>query len=166
MKKLLPLLLLLLVSCTPTNTPPTGSGTSMDSSHLLTEYSDFSLAGKKATLYKSKNCGCCEGYAQALRKQWVDVTVIADNAKLREIRAENKIGEDFQSCHTTFIDGYFVEWHVPINAVKKLLKEKPLVDGITLPGMPIGTPGMDGPKTQIYEIETMTDGKNGVYIEL
>jgi hypothetical protein len=102
MKKLsLFLLSLFLVSCTTTNWPtntldpnliPTANGPSvinpamtkdLDGSTLLTEYSDFSLAGKKATLYKSKNCGCCEGYAEALRKAWVEVTVVPDNAKLK-----------------------------------------------------------------------------------
>ena len=68
------------------------------------------------------------------------------------IKEQYGIEEDKQSCHTTVIGDYFVEGHVPLAAVEKLLSEKPAIDGIGLPGMPIGTPGMPGVKQAPYEV--------------
>ena len=71
-----------------------------------------------------------------------------------------------QSCHTTIIDKYFIEGHVPIEAINKLLKEQPDIDGIALPGMPIGTPGMPGDKEEPYVIYQLIDGKFSVFMTI
>ncbi len=104
-----------------------------------------------ATVYKAPNCGCCNGYIAELKKQGyeVDVKSTQDMASVKE---QYGIGEDKQSCHTMVIGDYFVEGHVPLVAVEKLLSERPDVDGIGLPGMPIGTPGMPGAKQAPYEV--------------
>lgn len=112
---------------------------------------------RKATVYRSTTCGCCLGYIAELEKQGFAVEV----KSLREedmapIKKQYGIPEDKQSCHTTVIGNYFIEGHVPIEAVEKLLTEKPDIDGIGLPGMPFGTPGMPGAKQAPYEIYEKT----------
>ncbi len=114
---------------------------------------------RKATLYKNPQCSCCEGYADYLRANGFEVEVKPTN-DLTEISRKAGVPEDFQGCHTMFIDGYVVDGHVPVNTVNKLLSERPDIDGITLPGMPMGSPGMTGTKTAPFTIYTVTkDGK-------
>ena len=71
-----------------------------------------------------------------------------------------------QSCHTTILGKYFIEGHVPLEAINKLLKEQPDIDGIALPGMPIGTPGMPGEKEEPYVIYQLIDGKPSVFMTI
>jgi hypothetical protein len=106
---------------------------------------------RTATVYKAPNCGCCNGYIAELKKQGYEVDV-RPTEDMGSIKEQYGIEEDKQSCHTTVIWDYFVEGHVPLVAVEKLLSEKPDIDGIGLPGMPIGTPGMPGVKQAPYEI--------------
>jgi len=113
----------------------------------------------KATLYKNPQCGCCEGYADYLRQNGFEVDVKPTN-DLTQISREAGVPENFQGCHTTFINGYVVDGHVPVNIVRKLLSERPDVAGVTLPGMPLGSPGMGGEKTAPFEVYAVTkDGK-------
>lgn len=114
---------------------------------------------RKATLYKNPQCSCCEGYANYLRANGFKVEVRPTN-DLTEISRKAGVPEDFQGCHTMFIDGYVVDGHVPVNTVNKLLSERPAIAGITLPGMPMGSPGMTGAKTTPFTIYAVTnDGK-------
>ena len=72
--------------------------------------------------------------------------------------------ERLHSCHTALVNGYVIEGHVPADLIKRLLKEKPPVVGLAVPGMPIGSPGMEGPNPQPYEIFTFDkDGRTTVY---
>ncbi|MBB4249439.1 DUF411 domain-containing protein [Rhizobium sp. BK008] len=113
----------------------------------------------RATLYKNPQCSCCEGYAAYLRDNGFEVDVKATN-DLAEISRKAGVPEDLEGCHTMFIDGYVIDGHVPVNVVRKLLSEKPAIAGITLPGMPMGSPGMSGPKTENFVIYSVTkDGK-------
>lgn len=109
---------------------------------------------KKATIYKPLQCGCCDEYADYLKKYGFAVDVISlPNPEL--VKKMQGVPEGFEGCHTMMIDGYVVEGLVPINALNKLLTEKPKIKGISLPGMPIGSPGMPGPKRApliIYEL--------------
>lgn len=111
----------------------------------------------KATVYKSPSCTCCAGYVSELERQGFDVDVVQGNVDA--IKQRYHIPAAKQSCHTTVIGNYVIEGHVPMQAVKKLLAEQPDVDGIGLPGMPIGTPGMPGPKTAPYRVYALTNGK-------
>ncbi|MBN9564286.1 MAG: CopG family transcriptional regulator [Alphaproteobacteria bacterium] len=97
------------------------------------------------TLYKNPSCTCCEGYAQYLDQNGFKVDVKPTN-DLAEISRKAGIPEDLQGCHTSFIGDYVVDGHVPVRTIRKLLDEKPAIAGITLPGMPAGTPGMPGEK--------------------
>lgn len=108
----------------------------------------------QATLYKNPQCGCCEGYAAYLRENGFNVDVKPTN-DLAEISRKAGVAEGMQGCHTMFIDGYVVDGHVPVNVIRKLLTERPAIAGITLPGMPMGSPGMTGPKTEKFVIYTV-----------
>ncbi len=119
----------------------------------------------KMKLYKSPYCNCCELYADELKKQGYDVEVIATE-DMNPVKEKYNIPDDRQSCHTTVVDDYYIEGHVPMEAVKKLLEERPEIDGIGLPGMPIGTPGMPGEKTAPYEIYKSIDGKFLEYLTI
>jgi hypothetical protein len=83
-----------------------------------------------------------------------------------QIKNDLGIPEHMQACHTTVIGGYFVEGHVPIEAVRKLLDEQPAVDGIALPGMPQGSPGMGGDKLLGFVIYSVTDGTVEQFVTL
>ena len=98
------------------------------------------------TLFKNRSCACCEGYAQYLDQNGFKVDVRPTD-DLAEISRKAGIPPDMAGCHTAFIGNYVVAGHVPVKTVRKLLEEQPAMVGITLPGMPTGSPGMDGEKT-------------------
>lgn len=90
-----------------------------------------------------------------LQENGVEVeTVMTDDTSA--IKEEYGIPEELWSCHTTIVDGYYIEGHVPIDVVLKLLEERPAIDGIALPGMPSGSPGMDGEKDGPWRIYAVT----------
>jgi hypothetical protein len=108
----------------------------------------------QVTLYKNPECGCCEGYADYLRNNGFKVTAVPIN-DLTVMGQKYGIPDGLEPCHISLIGGYVVGGHIPIEVVNRLLSEKPQIAGITLPGMPEGTPGMPGKKPgplQIYEI--------------
>lgn len=109
------------------------------------------------TVFQLPTCDCCEKYTVYLREQGfqVETTYVED---MSSIRREYQIPQNMESCHTAVIEHYFVEGHVPIEAIKKLLEEKPDIDGIALPGMPSGSPGMLGQKTEAFRIYALADG--------
>ena len=120
------------------------------------------LQGMEATVYKSPTCGCCTGYVEFLEKHGVTVNAV-DTNDLTQVKADYGVPYAAQSCHTTMIDGYVIEGHVPLAALEQFLTERPDVDGIALPGMPIGTPGMPGPKQAPYEVLSVDDGQLELY---
>ena len=112
---------------------------------------------KTATLYKNPQCGCCEGYADYLRENGFKVTVVPTH-DMTQIKREHGVPEAVDGCHTTLIDKYVVEGHVPIKSIHRLLMLRPQVDGISLPGMPQGSPGMSGQKTEPFVIHQFANG--------
>ena len=113
----------------------------------------------QAVVYKSLSCGCCGLYGDYFKKQGNFNTQIINSEDMDSIKNKYNIPRSLQSCHTTIIGDYFVEGHIPLEAVEKLLKEKPNIAGIAMSGMPAGSPGMPGKKTKefvIYGVE-----KNG-----
>ncbi len=118
--------------------------------------------GPKVVVYKSPNCGCCTQHSAYMRQKGfsVDVKIIND---IDSIKKKFKIARNMQSCHTTVLGDYFVEGHVPVEAINKLLTEKPAIDGISLPEMPSGSPGMPGPKLGPFTIYQLKNGKHSVY---
>ena len=115
------------------------------------------LAAETVTLYKNPQCGCCESYADYLRENGFEVDV-KPTQDLVQISSDAGIPEDFQGCHTSFIGGYVISGHVPIDVVKKVLSEKPDIAGVTLPGMPMGSPGMGGAKQEPFKVYAIEEG--------
>lgn len=99
------------------------------------------------TIYKSSTCGCCEIYSSYFKSKGnknVEVVDISSNSLMME---KYNIPNSLESCHTTIIGNYFVEGHIPLEAIEKLITEKPDIAGIGMPGMPNGSPGMPGQKS-------------------
>jgi hypothetical protein len=118
------------------------------------------------TLFKNPECGCCDGYADYLRHHGFTVTSKPTN-DLAEISHKAGVPAELQGCHTAFIGDYVVDGHVPVEAINKLLAEHPAIKGITLPGMPEGSPGMNGEKTGPFTIYALgQDGKSSVFLSL
>jgi hypothetical protein len=105
----------------------------------------------RATLYKNPQCECCEAYAAYLRRHGYDVTVIPTH-DLPLIKREHGVPTELDGCHTTLVGNYVIEGHVPVATVDKLLNERPGIKGISLPGMPEGSPGMTGSKRELLTI--------------
>ena len=116
-------------------------------------------------VFKTPTCGCCYGYVLFLEKEKYKVKQ-TDMRSLHSIKQKYNIPIEMQSCHTTIMGKYFIEGHVPIEAINKLLKEQPDIDGIALPGMPIGTPGMPGDKDEPYVIYQLKNGKYSVFMTI
>jgi hypothetical protein len=110
-----------------------------------------------ATVYKSATCDCCSYYVEYLREAGFPVEVV-DTNQLTSIKRQHSVPERFAGCHTTIVDGYVVEGHVPLSALERLLAERPPVTGISLPGMPTGSPGMTGAKKAAFRIFSFNEG--------
>ena len=113
---------------------------------VLTARGARAAASIPVTLYKNPSCPCCDGYAQYLDRNGFKVDVRPTN-DLADISRKAGIPAGLEGCHTSFIGSYVVDGHVPVQTIRKLLDEKPAIIGITLPGMPSGSPGMSGEKT-------------------
>ena len=109
--------------------------------------------GSTVRVYKSPTCGCCANWVKHLQQHGF-TTAITDLADLSELKAKYRIPARVQSCHTAIVDGYVLEGHVPAADVQRLLKERPAVVGLAVPGMPVGSPGMEvaSMKPQAYDV--------------
>jgi hypothetical protein len=109
------------------------------------------------TVVSSPTCGCCHIYVEYLQELEIQVNSIVTQDWM-DIKEEKLIPSNFRSCHTSIVGEYFVEGHVPANIIHKLLNESPEIDGISLPNMPAGTPGMPGQQTEDYVFYMIKDG--------
>ena len=91
---------------------------------------------------KDPDCGCCTQWVEYLRRSGFAVTV-TDSAKQPQISARMGVPEDLRGCHSATVDGYVIEGHVPAEDIRRLLSERPAAKGIAVPGMPMGSPGME-----------------------
>lgn len=124
--------------------------------------------GISAIIYKTPTCNCCNEYISYLKANGfkIEVKEVSDE-ELENIKRQNNIPYNLWSCHTVFLNNYFIEGHVPIEAIEKLLTEKPEINGIALPGMPSGSPGMPGIKFYPFKIHLIKDGKDqGLFMEI
>ena len=119
----------------------------------------------EATLYKNPQCGCCDGYARHLEELGIEVTII-DDVELGDIKQQAGVPYGLGSCHTIEMGEYWIEGHVPMEAVTKLFEEQPDVDGIGLAGMPIGTPGMPGSQDEPYNVYAFSDQQDEPFMTL
>ena len=128
---------------------------------LLAISAGFATAEERiaATLFKNPGCACCDKYADYLRENGFDVTVF-ENPNMSLIKQQHGVRNDLEGCHSTIVGGYVVEGHVPVSQIKRLLIDKPAIKGISLPGMPQGSPGMSGEKEEPFTIYSIT-GENG-----
>lgn len=110
-------------------------------------------AAPVVTVYKSPTCGCCSKWVDHLKSAGFQVKAI-DREDMDEIKALNGVTDALASCHTALVGGYVVEGHVPAADIQRLLKEKPKVAGLAAPGMPMGSPGMEGSHKDAYDVVT------------
>ena len=98
-------------------------------------------------VWKTASCGCCKDWIKHLEANGFKVQAHdVSNAAKNEMRQRLGLAEQFGSCHTGLVDGYVLEGHVPAREIRRLLKDKPRALGLAVPGMPVGSPGMDGPE--------------------
>lgn len=116
----------------------------------------------EALIYKNPSCTCCDAYADYLRQNGFKVTV-RETHQLAPMSRKAGLAQNFEGCHLAHIDGYVVSGHVPVSAIRRLLGERPAIKGITLPGMPLGSPGMGGAKQEPFTIYEIGDGTPKVF---
>jgi hypothetical protein len=117
-------------------------------------------------VYKTEGCGCCNAWVEHLRAAGfeVDARNVADIAS---IKAGAGIDPSIASCHTALVDGYVVEGHVPAEVIERMLAERPDIAGLAVPGMPVGSPGMEGDGAKPYEVLAVDrQGRTSVYAKI
>ena len=128
---------------------------------------DETLTLSSATQYQRPNCACCDVYADYLQDhldEELEVTVTDD---LTSVKEEYDLPTDLRSCHTVELDDYVVEGHMPVAVIATVLDEEPDIDGIALPGMPTGSPGMGGEKDETWRVYGIRTGERPVvYTEI
>jgi hypothetical protein len=110
------------------------------------------------TVYKDPSCGCCKSWIEHLVKHGYRVDA-KDTPAMAEVKRTLGIPDALTSCHTAVVNGYLIEGHVPAADIARLLKERPKVAGLAVPGMPMGAPGMEGPRQEHYQV--LSFDKNG-----
>lgn len=121
--------------------------------------------GARVTVYKSPTCGCCEAWVTHVRQQGLDVRV-EHPADMDAVKRHHGVPPALESCHTALLQGFVIEGHVPGDLIVRMLRERPRAAGLAVPGMPIGSPGMEVPgvPAERYEIVTFDQrGKTGVF---
>ena len=141
----------------------------MGTSALNTPLAAWATAKPQIEVWKSASCGCCHDWITHMETNGFELKVhdVTDAAK-NTLRAQLGLAEKYGSCHTALINGYVVEGHVPARDLLRLLKERPKALGLTVPGMTIGSPGMDGPeyngrKDPYAVLLVQRDGSSTVY---
>jgi hypothetical protein len=108
-------------------------------------------AGSAVTVWKDRGCGCCTAWIEHLRRHGHAVTAI-DATDLHAIKTRLGVPAELASCHTAEVAGYVIEGHVPAQAIARLLAERPDARGLAVPGMPVGSPGMEGGTPEAYDV--------------
>jgi hypothetical protein len=111
-------------------------------------------------VYKSPTCGCCANWVDHLREAGFEVRT-TDMRDLTDFKASQSVPRHVESCHTALVDGYVVEGHVPASDIQRLLRERPAITGVAVPGMPIGSPGMEVPGTRGQPYDVIAFDENG-----
>ncbi len=122
-------------------------------------------SGPAVVVYKSPTCGCCIKWADLLEEAGYEVESINQNADaLQTTKKKYGVLRGLESCHTAVVDDrYVIEGHVPIASIRRLLEEKPDVVGLAVPGMPIGSPGMEGPNPVAYDVLAFDEKGSTLY---
>ena len=118
---------------------------------------------KRITVYKDPSCGCCKNWIAHLLKHGYRVDA-KDTPAMAEVKRTLGVPDALTSCHTAVVNGYLIEGHVPASDIARLLKQKPKIAGLAVPGMPMGAPGMEGPTSQHYQVLSFDkSGKTKVF---
>lgn len=111
----------------------------------------------EVVMFKDPNCGCCGAWAEHMREHGFSVRELLSR-DMNQVKASAGVPAALGSCHTARVGGYVIEGHVPAGDVKRLLVEKPTVTGLAAPGMPLGSPGMEGPyPAESYDVISFDD---------
>jgi hypothetical protein len=114
-------------------------------------------------VFKSEYCGCCEAWVKHLEANGFKTRVV-NVANPSDYRTRGGIPDALGSCHTGMVNGYAIEGHVPASEIKRLLAEKPKAKGLAVPAMPLGSPGMEGPRKDPYDVLLVqAGGRTSVY---
>jgi hypothetical protein len=117
----------------------------------------------KVDVYKDPTCGCCANWVTHMKTRGFDTTV-TDVRDIAAIKTKYQVPNQLRSCHTALVGGYVIEGHVPASDVQRLLKQRPKVVGLAVPGMPVGSPGMEGSNGRPYDVLTFdAAGKTTVF---
>ena len=122
-------------------------------------------AGPEVTVYKVSTCGCCLQWIEHLKANGFQVTVheVGDTT---EVSRSHGVPDALHTCHTALVEGYTIEGHVPAADIQRLLKERPKAKGLAVPGMPLGSPGMEGSRRDTYSVLLFdAAGRTSVYRE-
>jgi len=121
--------------------------------------------GVGVTVYESPTCGCCGKWAGYLQENGFKVEIInMSYSELDAVHAKYGVPSSLRQCHIAIVQDYVIEGHVPVDAIRRLLKEKPTVVGLVVQGMPIGSPGMEGLISEHYDVLTFDrQGRVSVY---
>lgn len=105
------------------------------------------------SVFKDASCGCCGGWIDHVRKAGF-VANVTDAEDMETVKERLKVPPQLYSCHTAELEGYVIEGHVPVAAIRRLLSERPQIIGLSAPGMPVGSPGMEveGAAPEVYDI--------------
>lgn len=129
---------------------------------LLAPAAGHSEPAREAVVHKDPACGCCAEYARYLERNGFAVTVI-DTADMAVVKSINGVPDALAGCHTVLIDRYVVEGHVPVSVLDELLSQRPEITGVSLPGMPPGSPGMGGVKSAPFTIYEISEGPPKIF---
>ena len=117
----------------------------------------------EVTVYKSPTCGCCNKWIDHLQENGFSVIAV-NRVDLSSLKAEQGIPGKAHSCHTALVGDYFVEGHVPAGDILRMLEERPDIRGLAVPGMPVGSPGMEGKYSEPYDVLALRDrGRTSVF---
>lgn len=112
--------------------------------------------GPVVEVWKTPRCGCCVEWIEHLEANGLTVRR-HDVMDLSEVKRQNRVPRDMEACHTATVGGYVVEGHVPASDVQRLLRERPKIRGLAVPGMPLGSPGMESPTPEPYSVYTLME---------
>ena len=164
MKKIGWAIVLSAAACTAKEPPPADTA----SLTVAAPQRDVAQAAPSVTpvsikVYKTPTCGCCKSWVEHLEQNGFKVEVM-DMPDLSSVKAKYGVKPELQACHTAVVGNYVVEGHVPADLILKMINEKPAIAGIAVPGMPMGSPGMEGGTKESYTVLSFdSTGKSSVY---
>jgi hypothetical protein len=129
---------------------------------LVSVGASTAVAQRKPTVevYKSPSCGCCANWVKHMEQNGF-ATRVTNIEDVTPIKTANNVPGRLQSCHTATVEGYVLEGHVPASDVQRLLAQRPAIRGLAVPGMPIGSPGMEVPGTKADAYKVMSFDRQG-----